>query len=257
MLARMFIVAAFFAATAAISPAATPHPVFWCDWQLDRSTDKTDAQGLAQRKLCNGDAEGARLILAPMLPSMIRRQGDGSVWVSYEILYFYTLLASHHDPEAYRLLADRGPNTVTATPAPAERAFFDGKYADSFADLVADDAGWGAGDPGSHVLSPHLPAALAKVRSGDVAGAIHEMATVESGSLYDLMRGNLYAQQRDWDHAFSFWKTAAEDQTLAPQMEFYVMDEWNESALDMMYYYRAHAPVRPPVAGPQAASTPR
>jgi hypothetical protein len=74
------------------------------------------------------------------------------------------------------------------------------------------------------------------------------MSTVESGSLYDLMRGDLYAQQHDWDHAFAYWKTAAEDPTPSPQMEFYVMDQWNEAALDMLYYYRAHAPQKPPGA---------
>lgn len=248
MLARLLIVAALLAAGTAVSSAATPHPVFWCDWKLDTSTAKVDAQGLAWRKLCNGDAEGARLILAPMLPAMEQRKGDGSVWIDYQKLYFYTLLATHHDDEAYRLITDHGPGVPKTTPSPEERAFYGGKYADSFADLVADDRGWGAGDPGTHVLSPHLPAALAKVRSGDIPGAIEEMSTVESGSLYDLMRGDLYAQQHDWDHAFSYWKTAAEDPTPSPQMEFYVMDQWNEAALDMMYYYRAHVPLKPPAS---------
>jgi hypothetical protein len=233
MLVRVSIVAAFLAASTAMAPAATPHPVFWCDWKLDTSTAKVDAQGLAWRKLCNGDAEGARLILAPMKSAMEQRKGDGSYWVDYEKLYFYTLLATHHDAEAFHLLTDTGSNQPPWKPATAERHFFDGRYVDAFADLVADEHGFLAGDPGSQTPSPQLPVALADVRSGDLAGAIAEVKQVDEGSIYDLMLGNLYAQQRDWPHAFTYW-----------------MDQWNEEALEMMYYYRAHVPTTAPSKAP-------
>ena len=232
---------------------AAPHPVVWCGWALAPSgTSPADA---AYAKLCNGDPEGARLAFAAMLPAMEKRTGDGRVWIDFYREYFYALIASHHDAEALRLITGPQPNSTNVFSA-EERLFWNGDYAGSFAAYVADDAQYGAGDPGDHKLSPHLPAGLAAVRAGDVDRAIAEMnADPDRGSLYDLMRGNLYAQQRRWSQAFDEWIIAAQDDPLAPEMEFYSLDQWNGEALHMLYYYRAHAPTQKPAS--QTLSTPQ
>jgi hypothetical protein len=36
--------------------------------------------------------------------------------------------------------------------------------------------------------------------------------------------------------------TAADAGPSQPALEFYVLDRWNISALEMLYYYRMHAP---------------
>jgi hypothetical protein len=187
---------------------------------------------------------------AAMLPTMEKRTGDGRVWIDFYREYLYALIASHHDAEALRLIT--GPHPTSADVFSAEeRLFWSGDYAGSFAAYVADDAQYGAGDPGDHKLSPHLPAALAAVRAGDLDRAVAEMnADPDRGSLYDLMRGNLYAQQRRWPQAFDEWIIAAQDDPLAPEMEFYSLDQWNGEALHMLYYYRAHAPTQKPAEGP-------
>jgi hypothetical protein len=99
----------------------------------------------------------------------------------------------------------------------------------------------------AHALDPHLTYALDDLRAKDLDDAVSEqLAVADTGSLYSLMLGNLYAQQRAWPQAFSAWVAAAAAGPGFAQPEFYTLDRWNESALEMIYYYRARAPGQAP-----------
>jgi hypothetical protein len=244
----LFAIIVLFAALQATGEAS-PHPVVWCGWAFAQGG--TSAEDRAYTRLCSGDAEGARVAFKALLPLMEKRIGNGQVWIDFYREYFYALIASHHDAEAFRFLTGAGSHPTIEGFSAEERHFWNGNYAASFAAYVADDAQYGAGDPADHKLSPHLSAALAAVRAGELDRAVAEMkADPDRGSLYDLMRGNLYAEQRRWAQAFDDWITAAQDGPLAPEMEFYSLDRWNGEALHMLYYYRAHAPTQKPAGAP-------
>jgi len=230
--------------------AATAQPTVWCSTPFltdsERDVNPTiAAYQSARRKLCAGDAVDARAGFAAILPTMEKGfTTDGTHWIDYGRSYFYALLASGDDNGARRFLT-RLENGWKATSA--ERLFWSEDYAGSFAAYVADD-GRVLRTPDQqdeHKLDPHLPAALQAVRAGKLDDAIADMkADPDEGSLYVLMLGNLYAQKRSWPQAFEAWVGAAAAGPGFPEPEWYSLDEWNISALEMIYYYRAHAPSR-------------
>ncbi len=228
-----------FAALLAPCCAATPSPAAAATNGPDATM--TAYQG-ALRKLCGGDAAAARTGFAAILPAMQARKYDGSRWIDFGRNYFYALLESGDTDEARRFLTSLEGDWK---PSSAERLFWNGYYAGSFAAYVADD-GRVQRTPdqqAAHKLDPLLAAALLAVRDGKLDDAVADMkAYAAEDSLYLLMRGNLYAQQRRWPEAFDAWVAAAASGPGSPQMEWYVFDEWNISALEMTYYYRAHAP---------------
>lgn len=223
-------------------------PTIWCSTPLLTDSEKDvgttiAAYQRARRELCAGDFAAARAGFAAILPTMRTGfQTDGTHWIDFGRSYFYALLASG-DANGARAFLTSLENTWKATSA--ERFFWNEDYPDSLAAYVADD-GRVLRDPdqqAEHKLNPLLTEALQADRAGRVDDAIADMkADPDTGSLYRLMLGNLYAQKRSWPEAFSAWVAAAAAGPGFPQPGWYSLDEWNISALEMIYYYRAHAP---------------
>jgi len=244
-----FALLAALAFVAAAAPASA-RTTLWCSSELPTGSEQTaDATLLAYQrarsKLCAGDVAGAVSGLAAIAPAMkATHRNDGTHYLDFARSYFYALLAARHDAEARRFLSSVERDQQWK-PATAERLFWKGDYPASFAAYVADDARVlrNPDQQAAHTRDPHLIAALQAVRAGKLDAAVSDMkAVTDSASLYALMLGNLYAQKRDWPEAFATWVGAAAAGPEFPMMEWYVFDEWNFAALEMLYYYRAHAP---------------
>jgi hypothetical protein len=238
-------VAVLWASCATLAGAA---PAVWCSTQLvsDTLTNPNPSVAAYQRahaELCAGDAKGAAAGLAAILPTMESRyKNDGTTWIDFGRSYVYALIASGNADGARRFLTALEGGAWK--PSSAERLFWNESYAGSFAAYIADDTlvQRSPDNQAAHKLDPHLPAALQALRSNRIDDAITNMQAVrDTGSLYALMLGNLYAQKRDWPAAFAAWISAAAAGPDTPAMEFYTLDQWNMSALEMIYYYRAHA----------------
>ncbi len=199
----------------------------------------------AAQALCAGDATGAATSLAAILPAMKARINDGTWWIDYGRAYFYALIATHDGDAALRWLKDFG----AWNPRPNERLFWSGNDAGSFAAYVADDPSVprSPDEQAAYKGDPRLAAALAALKAGDLPGAealMQQSVAQYGGSLRLVMLGNLYAQQRNWPQAFAAWLSAANAGSDVIEMEFSTLDTWNVAALEMIYYYRAHAPAR-------------
>jgi len=248
------------AALLALEPASTSYadtgtqPVIWCSADLVTEAENSSdpdvvAQQKARRSECQGDSAATVRALTSLLPDMRNRyKGDGTHWIDFGRTYFYALLATHDNDGARRFLNEFENGWK---PAPEEREFWGGDYVRSFAAYVADDSAVVRTPDmtAAHTLDPHLTYALNDLRAKDGDDAIREqLAVADTGSLYGLMLGNLYAEQHAWPQAFAAWVKAAAAGPGFAQPEFYTLDRWNESALEMIYYYRAHAPERAPDA---------
>jgi hypothetical protein len=205
----------------------------------------------AHRALCAGDAATARAGFAAMLTYMNKYEvTDGSAYIDYARSYFYALLAAHDDQGARSFLTSwEGANWKAGQ---GERLFWNEDYAGSFAAFVAEDGNvYRTPDQQhEHKLDPHLNYALADVRLGKLDDAAREMqADADRGDLYLLMLGDIYAQERHWPQAFTTWVAAADVPPGFAEPGWVSIQHWNLSALEMMYYYRAHAPAH--AAAPQ------
>ena len=163
---------------------------------------------------------------------------------------FFKMLEARNDIYARRILTGYENRYGGWRPTLAERKFWNGDYAGSYAEYTSQDSTYPR-DPDhqdGHTLDPHLTAALDRLRHNDVAGALREQAGDKSqGSLYLLMYGNLYAQARDWGNAYAKWEAASAEgpdgYTVAAGGIGIIPDQWNMAALEMIYYYRAHSPL--------------
>jgi hypothetical protein len=230
-------------ASAADGDAAAPDSL-WCVALAEKAAENELAGQIvrADHELCAGRAAAAADILTKILQPVLNTHELGFAWFDFHALYLYALIASNRADAAARYLR----TDIDATQRdPAERAFFDGKYADSFAAYLAEDDQLvrSPDQRDAHKLSPYLQNAAADLRAGELPDAIAEdLADGEDASLYLLMKGDLFAQARRWPEAFSAWVAAASRGSDAPGMEIVSTDQWNADALDMIYYYRAHAP---------------
>ena len=142
----------------------------WCATQLVTDAEQTAdstirAYQRARAKLCAGDAAAARAGFAAILPQMkTRYRNDGLRFIDFARSYFYALLASGQADEARRFLTDAEQGW---TPASAERLFWKGDYAGSFAAYVADDGSVqrSPDEQAAHELDPHVAAAAAALAS--------------------------------------------------------------------------------------------
>jgi hypothetical protein len=243
-LKRMLLAAVFSAWSASFAGGPTtvqadaPGPAIWCAVNFGSDAESTNdgvvlAYQSARSALCQGDAAATVRAMQAILPDMrTRYKADGTHWIDYGRTYFYALLATHDDAGARRFL-DEFENDWK--PGPQERAFWNGDFVHSFTGYVAED---------SAVHDPHLTYALADIGAKDLTSATGEVQTVAgTGSLYALMLGNLYAEQHDWAHAFAAWIAAAAASASPPTS---ALDRSNISALEMIYNYRAHAPMQAP-----------
>jgi hypothetical protein len=229
---------------------SAPQPLIWCATELASDSETTGnptmlAYQRARRELCAGQTAAAVAGFAAIAPAIKKGfQYDGTHGIDFERSYLYALLAAHQDVAARHFLTQFEGDWK---PAVEERAFGNGQYVASFAGYIADDSKvFRTPDMAEeHRFDPHLTYALNDLRAGNLQAAIQEkLAGSDQGSLYALMLGNLYAQQRAWPQAFASWIDAAAEGPGVAMPEFYTLDRWNISALEMLYYYRAHAPAR-------------
>jgi hypothetical protein len=186
----------------------------WCpggsQHTLGASTVKEIAAfDAAQNDLCTGNFARARARFAADLNVMrANHRYDGRRWLDFALDYEYALLAVHADDDAARFLRSIDDNRV---PNAADRLYFAGKYA---AAITAYDA----------------------IQKRMSAGSGYDT----SGSFAGLLAGNAFARERRWPDAFAAWIGAAGTGHTVPGWDAF--DDWNLDALQMIYYYRAHAP---------------
>jgi hypothetical protein len=196
----------------------------------------------AELKLCAGDYQGARAALAALAPQMMAEGPDGSHLIDFQRAYFYALIASGDSATARHFLTSF---EYGWKPEKADRLYWNGDYLAALAAYIDDDSKVQRmpDNQAQHKLDPNLPIALAMLKANNLDGAITAMKNVHGDdSLYPLMLGNLYAEKRDWSAAFDAWTSAADTGPDMIEMEFSAFDTWNFTAMEMIYYYRAHIP---------------
>lgn len=233
-------------ASAQAMPVST---VVWCShYDLKNFASFAPAQTVekAEESLCNGQFRQANDQFATVLAYWREHQYDAGWWIDTARGYFYSLIAEGDDAKARNFLSGlEAEQTPKWQPREGDRLFWSGdpkaafqKYATEVGDLsnlpdsaavpaknVSDAAqATGAWDSVVAILS----------RPADSAGA----STITSLQL--LMLGNALEVERDWLPAFSAWVRAANNGHQVP--EFDSFDDWNLSALEMIYFYRAHIP---------------
>jgi hypothetical protein len=163
----------------------------------------------AQNDLCAGNFARAKKRFAADLTVMrAEHRYDGRRWLDFALDYEYALLAVRAYDDAARFLrsidGDRSANA-------ADRLYFAGKYDAAIAAYNA--------------IQKRMAASSGYDTSGSLAG---------------LLAGNAFARERRWPEAFAAWIGAAGTGHTVPEWD--VFDDWNLDALQMIYYYRAHAP---------------
>jgi hypothetical protein len=192
----------------------------------------------AGKELCNGNYAAAATDYRKAMPGPgIGRSGSDQLIFSRAYVFAETFGGN---PDAAR--------AALPSPSPELRAFFAGDTCTSIKGYVADDAKVSRtpddqDDYNKRGPEPHLAAAAKAVCAGDLSGGLAQLSGLRNvHSLYDLMIGDLYAAQRNWQATATEWRTAAFEYPDIPQMEFISEDAWNDEALWMIYYYRAHMP---------------
>jgi hypothetical protein len=228
--------------------ADTMQPLtIWCNQLLspDAGPPAVVVYEKAEASLCHGQFAQARDGFASIVPYWIKNQNNGRWWLDTARGYFYSLIASGDDQKARNFLT-----TFENTPPPAweattgDRLFWAGDVRGAFAAYaVAADAELARlPDDGTDKVLENAAHA-----SGDMNAAIAilqgpsgQYGPSDIGSLQLLMLGEAYETQLRWPDAFAAWVRAANNGHAVPEYDF--LDQWNESALEMIYYYRTHIP---------------
>ena len=249
---RVFACAALLAAgmwparCIADSPAPSPSAVsIWCDPQIDSSyaTGPADIAALyrAEQALCRGDYAQARDLFAAIVPRWRQQQSNARFWIQTARGYFYSLIATRQDAAARNFLSGLESDNKWQS-SKADHLFWAGHPQAAFSAYAAEQGtldGMPGGDRDKNIDDA--------AQAGEMTAAIVILqkpsgATGPSvdGSLQLLMLGDAYETLRQWQPAFATWVRAANSGHAVP--EFDTLDDWNLSALEMIYYYRAHAP---------------
>jgi hypothetical protein len=230
---------------------AQPTPVqyqaltIWCS-RLLSAADVGDvraqvAYGKSEDDLCHGRYGAAQVGFAAIVPVWIKRQSDGRWWLDTARGYFYSLIAAGDYAKARTFLTSlETANNWKAHKG--DRLFWHGDARSAFAAYAAE-AGTLDGMPGGDrstiiddaVKASDMDAAIAILQKPSGATGPSDV-----GSLQLLMLGDAYETQRRWHDAFATWVRAADSGHAVA--EFDTFDSWNLSALEMIYYYRAHQP---------------
>ena len=236
---------------ALLDEAALPFPprstqTFWCTPEDFGPFDATEPNvnqkmlvaSRASKELCNGNYAAAMTDYRKAMPGPGTGK-SGSEQVVFNRAYVFAQTFGGN-PDAAR--------TTLPSPSPELRAFFAGDSCTSIKGYAADDAQvWRTPDSQDEYKKsgpdPHLAAAAKAVCAGDLSGGLAQLSSLRNvHSLYDLMVGDLYAAQRNWQAAAAEWRSAASEYPDVPMMEFIYADHWQGEALWMIYYYRAHMP---------------
>lgn len=227
---------------------AKPPLTIWCKEVPVRNAGDPPAvvtYEKAEEDLCYGKFASARDGFASIVPYWIKNQNNGRWWLDTARGYFYSLIASGDDQKARNFLT-----SVENIPPPpweaakGDRLFWAGNVRGAFAAYAADADAELARSPDDGTDKVLENAAQA---SGDMNAAIAilqgpsgQSGPSDVGSLQLLMLGEAYETQRRWPDAFAAWVRAANNGHAVPEYDFF--DQWNESALEMIYYYRTHIP---------------
>ena len=224
-----------------------PAPSMWCSGAPEKRLPPVNAQQRtfegAWSALCKGKFAAARDAFASIISYRVWFS-DGSWGIDTQRGYFYSLIASGDEQEARHFLTSVEEQQDPKWQAhEGDRLFWSGDIAASFA-AYAKEAGGLEGPPDSG-RDPNIDQAAQS--TGDM-NALIAILSKPSGatsastvnSLQLLMLGNAYEVQRRWPEAFATWVRAANSGHQVP--EYDNLDDWNLSAMEMIYYYRAHLP---------------
>jgi hypothetical protein len=220
----------------------------WCNQVL--TGDAADPPGVVRYKkaedsICHGRYEQARATFASIVPYWVKNQNNGRWWLDTARGYFYSLIASGDDARARNFLTsvETGDQPKWQA-AKGDHLFWAGDVRAAFAAYAAD------GDAEAAKLPDNGPNKVfddAAQAGGDMSAAIailrgpsQASGPSGAGSLQLLMLADAYETQRRWPDAFATWVRAADNGHAVPEYDFF--DQWNLSALEMIYYYRAHIP---------------
>lgn len=239
------LVALFFCMAPLRANAEQPLTI-WCNQLLshDLTGDQPQmvAYAKAEENLCYGKFAPARDGFAAIVPYWVKWQNNGRWWLDTARGYFYSLIATGDDAKARNFLTSvETGNSWKASDG--DRRFWDGdpKAAFTAYAAAAGTISGMSGDPREQNIDDAAQA------SGDMNAAIailqrtsHAYGPGDVGSLQLLMLGDAYETQQRWSDAFAAWVRAADSGHQV--MEYDNFDRWNLSALEMIYYYRAHIP---------------
>ncbi len=253
MTSRSLVIAGTAACLAVFLSHATPvradtsQPLtIWCNPPLshDAGPPEVVAHERAEDSLCHGQFAQARDTFASIVPYWIKNQNNGRWWLDTARGYFYALVASGDDQKARNFLTSIENPPPAWVAAPGDRLFWAGDVRGAFAAYAAAANAELARLPDDGTDKVLENAAHA---SGDINAAIAilqgpsgQSGPSDVGSLQLLMLGEAYETQRRWPDAFAAWVRAANNGHAVPEYDFF--DQWNLSALEMIYYYRTHIP---------------
>jgi len=233
--------------TAACAYEIPPASTVWCSGAAEKTLQPVNDQqatfGNAWAALCQGKFTAARDAFASIISYRVW-MSDGSWGIDTQRGYYYSLIASGDALKARHVLT-----SVEAQQDPkwqaheADHLFWSGDMPAAFA-AYAKEAG-GLEGPQDSGRDPYIDAAARSTGDMNAVIAILSKPSGATGgstvnSLELLMLGNAYETQRRWPEAFATWARAASSGHAVPEYDF--LDEWNLSAMEMIYYYRAHLP---------------
>jgi hypothetical protein len=225
--------------------------IVWCSpYSLQAAGSFAPAKTVetAEKLLCDGQFRQANDQFAAILPYFRQHQSvQACYWMDNARGYFYSLIAIGAELRARNFLtALEVEQTPKWQPAEGDRLFWDGspqaafrKYATEMGDLsqMAPDS---AAVPAKNITDAAQAGGAWETVVAILSRPADSAGVSPISSLQLLMLGNAFAIERDWLHAFSAWVQAANSE---PQiMECDGFQDWNLSALEMIYYYRAHIP---------------
>ena len=230
--------------------SSAPATVLWCAGVLTMYKTSVNVEEQtyldATNALCHGKFALARDRFARILHYRVF-QSDGSWSINTQRGYFYSLIAARDDTAAWHFLKNLEADVGKWQPHPADRLFWSGKGQEAFVSYAAAAGSLeGAHERDSAAdVDPNIVAASQTNGDWDTAISLLQKPSGASGSssvksLQLLMLGDAYEQQRRWREAFTAWVRAADSGHAVPEWDY--IDDWNFSALEMIYYYRAHVP---------------
>jgi hypothetical protein len=240
---------------AVVRATPTPEPgTVWCSTRtpVNGPSGPEVPEDRAERNLCNGQFMLARTQFASIVPVVFKNYDSG--WFNIARGYFYSLIASNDNARARNFLTRLETYDGPWQPPISDRLIWSNNPKAAFAAYATEATNENSKLPDPPVKGlMNVRNAAQAMSAGDVEGAIADLqdpklfqqpsygcgpCTVYSLQL--LMLGNAYEVQRRWPEAFATWVRAADFGHAVPEYDFF--DNWNFSALEMIYYYRAHKP---------------
>jgi hypothetical protein len=233
--------------TAAWAYDIPPASTVWCAGAAEKTLQPVNDQqatfGKAWAALCQGKFAAARDAFASIISYRVWFS-DGSWGIDTQRGYFYSLMATGDDLKARHFLTSVEESQDPKWQAhEADHLFWSGNVPAAFA-AYAKEAGGLEGPPDSGRDQNIDDAARSTADMNAVIAILSKPSGATGGStvgsLQLLLLGNAYETQKRWPEAFATWVRAASNGHQVPEYDF--LDEWNLSAMEMIYYYHPHLP---------------